>query len=134
LACAVRAGRWRPPGGCAPSPSPAAARQAKVFGSTTSGGHVELPPVQTSSGSQASPEPARHTVPAFPAGCWHALLVPSQASVVHGLPSLEHAVPDGLLASAGQLALVPLQLSAGSHSPADAPHRVSPARKPSAGH
>src|SRR5439155_1088985 len=99
-----------------------------------SDGHVELTPVQTSSGSQASPEPARHTVPAFPAGCWHALLVPSQASVVHGFPSLEHAVPDGLLASAGQLALVPVQLSAGSHSPADERHWVNAGRKPSTGH
>ena len=123
-----------PPQVSAMSHSPAAARHVKVFGSTTSDGHVELTPVQTSSGSQASPEPARHTVPAFPAGCWHALLVPSQASVVHGLPSLEHAVPDGLLASAGQLALVPVQLSAGSHSPADERHSVNAGRKPSTGH
>src|SRR5436853_421734 len=103
-------------------------------GDLSSAGHAELTPVQTSSGSQASPEPARHTVPAFPAGCWHALLVPSQASVVHGFPSLEHAVPDGLLASAGQLALVPVQLSAGSHSPADERHSVNAGRKPSTGH
>ena len=31
-----------------------------------------------------------------------------------------HAVPDGLFASAGQLGPVPVHISAGSHSPADA--------------
>src|SRR5207244_11617810 len=124
----------RPPPARPMTRSPAAAAHAKSSGSTTSDGQVDLTPATPPSGSRAAPEPARQTVPAFPAGCWHALLVPSQASVVHGLPSLEHAVPDGLLASAAQLALVPLQLSAGSHSPADARHWVSAARKPSAGH
>src|SRR5207249_1881919 len=123
-----------PPQVSAMSHSPAAARHVKVFGSTTSDGHVELTPVQTSSGSQASPEPARHTVPAFPAGCWQALLVPSQVSVVHGWPSPVHAVPLACLASAGQPALLPVQLSARSHSPAAPRHTVLDEAKPSAGH
>jgi len=36
---------------------------------------------------------ARHTVPAFPAGCVHVALVPLHRSVVHGSPSSVHAVP-----------------------------------------
>src|SRR5689334_7180399 len=43
------------------------------------------------------PADERHTAPALPAGCWHALALPdpSQVSVVHGLPSSVHAVPLG---------------------------------------
>src|SRR5437899_2244470 len=44
------------------SHSPAAGRQANVFGSTTSGGQVVLAPLQTSSGSQTAAE-ARQTGP-----------------------------------------------------------------------
>ena len=40
--------------------------------------------------------------------------------MLHGLPSSVHAVPDALFASAGQLGPVPVHISAGSHSPADA--------------
>src|SRR2546427_10029058 len=87
------------------------------IGRNTSDGHVELTPVHTSSGSHTSPEPARHTVPALPAACWQALFVPSQRSVVQTLPSSLHAVPDWLLASAGQLGPVPGAISAGSQSP-----------------
>src|SRR3989475_4567183 len=89
------------------------------IGRNTSDGHVELTPVHTSSGSHASPEPVRQTVPALPAACWQALFVPSQRSVVQTLPSSVHAVPDGLLASAGQLGPLPVHISAGSHSPAE---------------
>src|SRR5438128_1402039 len=64
----------------ATSHSPAAVRHTKVLGWTTSAGQLALVPVHTSSGSQASPEPARHSAPAFPAGCWHATLVPSHWS------------------------------------------------------
>src|SRR5437867_4187424 len=101
------------------SHSPAAGRQMTPIGRNTSGGHVELTPVHTSSASQTSPEPVRHTVPALPAACWHALFVPSHRSVVQTLPSSVHAVPDGVLASAGQLAPLPVHISAGSHSPAE---------------
>ena len=52
---------------------------------------------------------------------------------MHGLLSAVHAVPAGSLASAGQLALVPVQCSAGSHSPAEARHTVLEGLKPSAG-
>src|SRR2546427_7660094 len=90
------------------------------IGRNTSDGHVELTPVHTSSGSHASPEPVRQTVPALPAACWQALFVPSQRSVVQTLPSSLHAVPDGLLASAEQLGPVPGHISAGSHSPVEA--------------
>src|SRR5207244_794004 len=43
---------------------------------------------------------------------------------LHGLPSSVHAVPAGSFASAGQVALVPVQCSAGSHSPAEARQTV----------
>jgi len=108
-----------PPQPSAMSHSPAAGRQMTPIGRNTSGGHVELTPVHTSSASQTSPEPVRHTVPALPAACWHALFVPSHRSVVQTLPSSVHAVPDGVLASAGQLAPLPVHISAGSHSPAE---------------
>src|SRR5439155_1694191 len=65
-----------------------------------------------------SPEPARHSAPAFPAGCWQATLVPSHWSSVQGLPSEVHAVPLVFFASAGHaLPAVPGQFSATSHSP-----------------
>src|SRR5207249_1104645 len=65
---------------------------------------------------------ARHTVPAFPAGCVHVALVPLHTSVVQGSPSSVQAVPLGWKASVGQVVLVPVQLSATSHSPAAARH------------
>jgi len=40
------------------------------------------------------------------------------------LPSSVHAVPLGLLASAGQVLLLPSHTSCGSHSPAEARHTV----------
>ena len=73
-----------------------------------SAGHTVLEPVQVSSTSQ-KPAAARQTAPAFPAGCWQSLLLPSHSSRLHGLPSSVHAVPADVLASAGQLALVPVQ-------------------------
>src|SRR5204863_229722 len=75
----------------------------------------------------------RQTAPAFPAACWQASLAPSHVSVVQALPSSVHAVPAGLLASAGQLGPVPGHISARSQSPADARQIVKPLRKPSAG-
>src|SRR5439155_9137139 len=57
--------------------------------------------------------------PAFPAGCWQVLLVPSHWSKVQGFPSEVQAVPLAFLTSvAGQVALEPVQVSAMSHSPA----------------
>ena len=50
--------------------------------------------------------------------------MPSQASVVHGLPSSVHAVPVTCLASAGQSGPLPGQVSATSHSPAAARQSV----------
>src|SRR5207249_6258751 len=61
----------------ATSHSPAAVRHTKVLGLNPSVGQLAPVPVHTSSGSHASPEPVRHTAPAFPAGCWQATLVPS---------------------------------------------------------
>src|SRR5207245_4565797 len=69
-----------------------------------------------------SPAAARHSAPAFPAGCVQVLVLPSHWSSVHGLVSAVHAVPAGCLASVGQVVLVPVQLSATSHSPAAARH------------
>src|SRR5207249_3568286 len=123
-----------PPQPSATSHSPAAGRQMTPMGRKTSAGQVESSPSQTSSGSHTSLEPVRQTVPAFPAGCWQASLVPSHASVVHGLLSSVHAVPLGCFASAGQLGPLPVQLSASSHSPAAARQTVLEDAKPSAGH
>src|SRR5205814_10597659 len=100
----------------------------------TSGRHVELAPLHTPSRSPASPAPARHTAPALPPACWQALFVPSQRSVVQTFPSSLHAVPDGLLASAGQLGPVPGHISAGSHSPVEARQTTKLGSNMSVGH
>src|SRR3989442_1704789 len=64
--------------------------------------------------------------PALPAGCWQGAVVPSDGCRVQGLVSAVHAVPVALLASVGQVALVPVQVSAMSQSPAAA-RQVAPA-------
>src|SRR5439155_1480060 len=92
--------------------------QAVPAGCFASAGQTVLDPVQVSARSH-SPAVGRHVAPAFPAGCWHASLEPSQASVLHGLPSSVQLVPAALFASTGQLAADPVHFSAGSHSPAD---------------
>src|SRR5207244_4327638 len=46
-------------------------------------GQTVLEPVQLSSTSH-TPAAARHTVPAFPAGCWQSSLLPSHSSRLHG--------------------------------------------------
>src|SRR5207249_6931541 len=71
--------------------------------------------------------------PAFPAGCVHVTLVPLHTSVVHTLPSSVQVVPLALRASVGQAVLVPVQLSATSHSPAAARHTVPAGLMASAG-
>src|SRR6266566_5215420 len=81
-----------------------------------SAGHAAFAPSQTSATSH-SPAAARHGVPALPAACWQVSLVPSQVSVVHGLPSSVHTVPLWCFASAGHAAFAPSQTSATSHSP-----------------
>src|SRR3989442_1129362 len=78
-------------------------------------GHVVLVPVQVSATSHSSAA-ARHTAPALPAGCVHVLVLPSHRSRVQGLASAVQAVPAALTASAGHVALEPVQLSARSHS------------------
>src|SRR5207245_432140 len=95
------------------SHSPAEPRQNVLDDLKASAGQTVLDPVQVSSTSQ-TPAAARHTAPAFPAGCWQSLLLPSHSSLLHGLPSSVHAVPAELFASAGQLAPLPVQCSAGS--------------------
>src|SRR5439155_166671 len=97
-----------------------------------SGGQLLLVPVQVS-GRSHSPAAARHTVPAFPAGCVHAVPLPSQTSTVQGLPSSVHVVPLALTPSAGQLVLEPVQVSAVSHGPAAARQTVVEGWKPLAG-
>src|SRR5439155_5018147 len=114
------------------SHSPAEARQTVLDGSKASAGQAVLDPVQVSSTSQG-PADARQTAAAFPAGCWQASLLPSHSSRLHGLPSSVHAVPAGFFVSAGQLAPVPVQCSAGSHSPAAARHSTLDDAKASAG-
>src|SRR5437763_1136200 len=66
-----------------------------------SAGQVVLVPVQFSATSH-SPAAARHTAPAFPAGCVHVALEPLHTSVVHGLPSSVQVVPLAFKTSAGQ--------------------------------
>src|SRR6266404_4540147 len=80
-------------------------------------GQAVLVPSQVSATSH-SPAAARHTVPAFPAGCVQAgePEVPLHTSVVQTLPSSVQAVPAALTASAGHVALEPVQLSATSQS------------------
>src|SRR5207253_2239130 len=96
---------------------------AVPFALKASVGHAVLVPVQVSATSH-SPAAARHTVPALPAGCVQVLVLPSHRSRVQGLVSAVHAVPAGCLASAGHVALVPVQVSAMSHPPAAARHTV----------
>src|SRR5438445_114447 len=76
---------------------------------------------------------ARHTAPALPAGCVQVALVPLHTSVVQTLPSSVQVVPLALKTSVGQAVLVPVQLSARSHSPAAARHTVPAALIASAG-
>src|SRR5439155_512065 len=59
--------------------------------------------------------------------------VPLHSSSVHGLLSSVQAVPLAFTASAGQVALLPVQFSATSHSPAAARHTVLDGSKASAG-
>src|SRR5947208_3218188 len=107
----------------ATSHSPAAPRHKIGRASSRESGQIALVPLHTSSASQASPEPARHSAPAFPAGCWQATLVPSHWSSVQGLPSEVHAVPLVFFASAAHAPpAVPGQFSATSHSPAAPRH------------
>src|SRR5207247_1146317 len=74
----------------ATSHSPPAVRHTKVLGLNTSVGQLALVPVHTSSGSQASPEPVRHSAPAFPAGCWQATLAPRSEERRVGSPAWPH--------------------------------------------
>src|SRR5207247_7171050 len=91
---------------------------------TASAGQVVPVAVQVSAMSDRPETAARHTVPAFPAGCVEATepTVPLHTSVVQTLPSSVHAVPAALTASAGQVVLVPVQVSARSHSLTAARH------------
>src|SRR5438094_371848 len=95
--------------------------QAVPLGWKRSVGQVVLVPVQLSARSH-SPAAARHTAPALPAGWVHVALEPLHTSVVHTLPSSVHGVPLAWKTSLGQVVLVPVQLSATSHSPAAARH------------
>src|SRR5262249_36177400 len=79
---------------------------------------------------QISPEP--HAVPAATNGCVQ-LPVPSHTSLVHALPSLVHVAPEPWKPLAGQLALLPVQYSATSHTPLEVRHWVAPEANPSAG-
>jgi hypothetical protein len=106
--------------------------QAVPLGFLPSVGQVVEEPVQVSATSH-SPTAARQTVPALPAGCWQMTALPSHWSLVQRLPSSVQAVPLTFLASAGQLADEPVQVSARSHSPADARQTVAAEAKPSAG-
>src|SRR5206468_1809784 len=96
---------------------------AVPFALKVSAGQVVLVPVQLSARSH-SPAAVRHIVPAFPAGCVQVLVLPSHWSSVQGLASAVQAVLAGCLASAGQVVLVPVQVSAASHRSTAARHTV----------
>src|SRR5207247_2041608 len=114
------------------SHSPPDGRQTVLGGSKASAGQTVLVPVQFS-WSEERRAGAGQTAPALPAGWWQVLLEASHSSVLHGFPSSVHAVPAGVLASAGQFGPFPGQLSAGSHSPPDGRHTVVDGSKASAG-
>src|SRR2546428_3409501 len=105
---------------------------AVPFALKVSVGQAVLVPVQVSARSH-SLSAARHTVPAFPAGCAHVALVPLHTSMVHTLPSSVQVVPLALKTSVGQAVLVPVQVSATSHSAAAARQTVPAALMTSAG-
>src|SRR6266446_939180 len=105
---------------------------AVPFALKVSVGQAVLVPVQLSATSH-SPATARHTVPAFPAGCVHVALVPLHTSMVHTLPSSVQVVPLALKTSVGQAVLLPVQVSATSHSAAAARQTVPAALMASAG-
>lgn len=109
------------------------AEHAVPFDFFTSEGQVVDAPVQVSCRSH-SPAVGRQTEPALPAGCWQVSAVPLQESAEQTFPSSVHAVPFDFFASTGQLAELPGQVSATSHSPATGRHEVPLARKLSAGH
>src|SRR5207247_8821284 len=115
-------------------PSPADGGQPAGEGGKPSAGQVVLVPVQVSEASRG-PAATRRTVPALPAGCVHAgaPAVPLHTSEVQTLPSSVQAVPAGWTASGGQLTLVPVQVSARSHSLTAARHTVPEDANPSAG-
>src|SRR5437879_12034513 len=96
---------------------------AVPFALNVSVGQVALVPVQLSAMSHSAAT-ARHTVPAFPAGCVHVALVPLHTSMVHTLPSSVQVVPLAFKTSAGQAVVTPSQVSARSHSPAAARQTV----------
>src|SRR5204863_27089 len=96
---------------------------AVVLDLKVSVGQVVLVPVQLSAASHTLPA-ARHTAPAFPAGCWQVTLVPSHWSRVQALVSAVQVVPLAFLASVGQALLVPVQVSVTSQGSAVARHSV----------
>src|SRR5206468_5270218 len=100
-----------------------AGRQTVLEGRKASAAQVVLVPLQVSAASQG-PAAARHTVPAFPAGCVQRglLTVPLHVSVVQTLPSSVQAVPAALTTLVGQVVLVPVQLSSTSLSLSAARH------------
>src|SRR5207245_9721602 len=106
--------------------------QAVPLGCVASVGQVVVVPVQLAATAPSSAA-ARHTAPAFPAGCVHVALAPLHTSVVHTFPSSVQVVPLALRTSVGQAVLVPVQVSATSHSPAAARQTVPAALMASAG-
>src|SRR5207253_2406951 len=114
------------------SHSPAEARQSAVVGRKASAGQEVLVPSQVSATSQ-SPAAGRHTAPAFPAGCWQSLLLPSHSSRLQGFPSPVQAVPLASFESGGQAGPDPGQSSARDAPPMSARQTALDGRKPSAG-
>src|SRR5438132_1148467 len=88
-------------------------------------GQVVLVPVQVSATSHPLTAARQTVVVLVFSGCWQPTLVPSHWSSVQGFPSSVHAVPFAFRApSAGHVALVPVQVSGRSQSPAAARQTV----------
>jgi len=109
---------------------------AVVAGAKPSAGQAVLEPVQVSAASH-TPVAARHTTPALPAGCSQTPLpavgVPPHWSLLQTLPSSVHGVPPGRVTFAGQVALVPVQTSCGSHTSLEARQTVPAGARVSGG-
>src|SRR2546427_177972 len=94
-------------------------RHTFVPATYVSAGQDALDPVQSPAGPR-SPGGGRQTLPAFAAACWDTAFAPSHWSRAHAFVSAVQAVLAAFTTSAGQTVLVPVQVSATSHSPAAA--------------
>src|SRR2546427_2948499 len=88
---------------------------------------MQTPTPLHTSAVQMTPSLFSQLVPAGQLGWWQAVSAPLQTSLVQGFESSSgHGAPFALITLAGQVVLVPVQVSATSHGPATA-RQVAPA-------